>query len=67
MRKQWLFTLSVLPFGSYVFAKNGFLLVKEDGKLKALKDRNDDARQRSITGKLPGILLSGAAALGRFK
>ena len=67
MRKQWLFALSVLAFGSYVFAKNGFLLVKEDGKRKALKDRNDDARQRNITGKLPGILLSGAAALGRFK
>ena len=62
MKKQWLSALSVLAFGSYVFAKNGFVLVKEDGKHQALKERNDDARQRSITGKLPG-----AAALGRFK
>ena len=42
-------------------------LVNEDGKWKALKDRNGGARQRSISGKTPGMLLPGAAELGRFQ
>ena len=42
-------------------------LVKEDGKWKALKDRNDEARQMSISSRLPGILLPGGAEFGRFQ
>ena len=33
--------------------------VNEDGKWKALKDRNSGARQMSISSRLPGILLPG--------
>ena len=67
MTNHWLFTLSFLAFASNVFTKNVFVLVKEDGKQKTLKDRNDGARQRSIYGVLPGILLSGVAESGRFQ
>ena len=42
-------------------------LVNEDGKWKALKDKNGRARQRSISDKTSGILLPSVAELGRFK
>ena len=42
-------------------------LVKEDGKWKVLKDRNGRARQRSISSRLPGILLPGEKGSGRFQ
>ena len=42
-------------------------LVNEDGKWKALKDKNGGARQRSISGTTPGMLLPGVAELGRFQ
>ena len=42
-------------------------LVNEDGKWKALKDKNGGARQRSISGKTSGMLLPVAAELGRFQ
>ena len=42
-------------------------LVNEDGKWKALKDRNGGARQRSISGTSPGMFLPGVAELGRFQ
>ena len=42
-------------------------LVNEDGKWKALKDRNGGARQRSISGTTPGKLLPDVAELGRFQ
>ena len=88
MAKLLLFALSVLAFGSYVFAKpseepsvkvniavntdqgsahESAGLVNEDGKWKALKDRNSGARQMSISSRLPGILLPGGAEFGRFQ
>ena len=41
-------------------------LVNEDGKWKALKDRNSGARQMSISSRLAGILLPEGAEFGRF-
>ena len=41
-------------------------LVKEDGKWKALKDRNGAVPQMNISRRTPGILFPGVAESGRF-
>ena len=42
-------------------------LVNEDGKWKALKDKNGGARQRSISGTTPRMSLPGVPESGRFQ
>ena len=87
MAKQLLFALSILAFGSYVFAKPSeepsvkvniavntdqgsthetVALIKEDGKWKALKDRNGVVPQMNISRRTPGIQFPGVAESGRF-
>ena len=41
-------------------------LIKEDGKWKALKDRNGVVPPMNISRRTPGILFPGVAESGRF-
>ena len=88
MAKQLVFALSILAFGSYVFAKpseepsvkvniavntdqgsahESVALVKEDGKWKALKDRDGGARQMNIPYIMGPPALTDLRGFGKFQ